>query len=127
MSKIHIIRSHRLGLEAARVEVERIAQRVQEEFGANYAWDGDTLRFSRSGVSGHISITADGLELIIKLGLLLSAMQGQIERRLVAKIDQRLARHARGDIASPHQPQQSSDPAPGRYGTAKQAVAGSKL
>ena len=46
MSKIHIIRSHQLGLEAARVEVERIAQRVQEEFGAAYAWDGDTLRFS---------------------------------------------------------------------------------
>jgi len=97
MSKIHITRNHTLGLDAARVEVDRIAQRVREDFGADYAWDGDTLRFSRSGVSGHISITADSLELIIKLGLLLSAMQGQIERKLVTKIDQRLARHARGD------------------------------
>lgn len=107
MSNIHITRNHRLGLEAARVEVERIAQRVQEEFGADYAWHGDTLRFSRSGVSGHISITADGLELIIKLGLLLSAMQGQIERKLVTKIDQRLARHARGDMTLPQEPQQT--------------------
>jgi putative polyhydroxyalkanoate system protein len=97
MSKIHITRNHRLGLDGARIEVERIAKRVREDFGADYAWDGDTLRFSRSGVSGHISITADSLELIIKLGLLLSAMQGQIERKLVTKIDQRLARHARGD------------------------------
>lgn len=97
MSKIHIIRNHGLGLESARAEVERIAQRVQTEFGADYAWDGDTLRFSRSGVSGSIRITADDLELIVKLGLLLSAMKGQIEQRLVAKIDQRLARHTAGE------------------------------
>ena len=127
MSKIHITRNHTLGLDAARVEVDRIAQRVREDFGADYAWDGDTLRFSRSGVSGHISITADSLELIIKLGLLLSAMQGQIERQLVTKIDQRLARHARGDITLPHGPQQSHGPAPQRYGKTKQLTAGSKL
>jgi len=107
MSKIHITRNHRLGLDAARVEVERIAQRVQEDYGAEYAWDGDTLRFARSGVSGYISITADGLELIIKLGLLLSAMRGEIERKLTTKIDRRLARHARGDITLPHEPQSS--------------------
>ncbi|MGB5736917.1 MAG: polyhydroxyalkanoic acid system family protein [Thiohalocapsa sp.] len=92
MSKIHVTRNHALGLEAARVEVERIAQRIQDEFGADYVWDGDTLRFSRSGVSGHISVTATSLELIIQLGLLLSAMKGQIEQKIVTKIDQKLAR-----------------------------------
>ncbi len=114
MSKIHISRNHRLGLDAARVEVERIAQRVQEDYGADYAWDGDTLRFSRSGVSGYISITADGLKLVIKLGLLLSAMQGQIERKLATKIDQRLARHGRGDMTLPYEPQQNHGEAPQR-------------
>jgi putative polyhydroxyalkanoate system protein len=100
MSKIHVTRSHSIGLEGAREEVERIAQRVQEEFGADYAWDGDTLHFSRSGVHGRITVTEDSLDLTIKLGLLLTAMKGQIEERIVQKIDQRLARHQAGDSAA---------------------------
>ncbi len=94
MSKIEITRRHNLGIEAARTEVERIAQRARDDFGAHYAWDGDTLRFSRSGVQGKIAITGESLDLSIKLGLLLSAIKGQIEERIVAKIDQNLARHA---------------------------------
>ncbi|ESQ13877.1 MAG TPA: polyhydroxyalkanoic acid system protein [Chromatiaceae bacterium] len=97
MSKIHVIRNHNLGIEAARTEVERIARRVQQEFGAEYAWHGDTLRFSRPGVHGKISVTDNSLDLKIKLGLLLSAMKSQIEERIVAKIDQNLARHQHQD------------------------------
>jgi putative polyhydroxyalkanoate system protein len=97
MSKIQITRSHSLGIEAARAEAERIARRVRDDYGASYAWDGDTMRFSRSGVRGEIAITGDSLNLTIWLGLLLTAIQGQIEERLVAKIDRHLARHASGD------------------------------
>ncbi|MGD8207049.1 MAG: polyhydroxyalkanoic acid system family protein [Thiohalocapsa sp.] len=94
MSKIHVTRSHNLGLARARDEVEQIAQRVQEEIGAHYAWEGDTLHFSRSGVDGHITVTEDSLDLRIKLGLLLAAMKGHIEERIIAKVDEHLARHA---------------------------------
>jgi len=94
MSKIEITRRHNLGIEAARTEVERIAQRARDDFGARFAWYGDTLRFSRSGVQGEIAITGESLDLSIKLSLLLSAMKGQIEERIVAKIDRNLARHA---------------------------------
>ncbi len=94
MSKIRIIRSHTLSVEDARAEVERIAQRVQRELGADYAWDGDTLSFARSGVSGHITVTAEVLDLTVRLGLLLSVMKGQIEEQIAAKVDETLA--ARG-------------------------------
>jgi putative polyhydroxyalkanoate system protein len=127
MSKIRVTRSHRLGLDAARVEVERIARRVQEDFGADYAWDGDTLRFSRSGVNGHISLTADNLELVIRLGLLLSTMQGQIERKIVSKIDQRLARLERDDTTLPDEQQPNHGSARQPHGTAEQPAAGRKL
>jgi putative polyhydroxyalkanoate system protein len=93
MSKIHIVRSHQLGLEAARTEVERIAQRVQEEHGASYEWDGDILYFKRSGVSGRIAVQPDSIDLKIKLGLLLTAIKGQLEERLIAKVDEALAKH----------------------------------
>ncbi|MEA3639237.1 MAG: polyhydroxyalkanoic acid system family protein [Lamprobacter sp.] len=93
MSKIHVARPHHLGLEAARAEVERIAARVRDEYGADYHWHGDVLHFKRSGLSGQIAVAEDGMDLSIQLGLLLSAMRGQIEARLTRKIDEVLARY----------------------------------
>jgi|GEM_PF-51827 len=110
MSKIKITRSHCLGIEGARAEAERIARRMQDEYGASYAWDGDTMRFSGSGVRGTIAITDNKLDLTIWLGLLLTAMKAKIEQRLVAKIDRHLARHANGDGSSSALPgKESSD------------------
>jgi putative polyhydroxyalkanoate system protein len=97
MSTIHVTRTHNLGLAGARAEAERIARRVQDELGADYAWEGDTMSFSRSGVRGHITVTEDCLDLTIKLGLLLTAIKGQLEERIVTKIDEHLARHQRGN------------------------------
>jgi putative polyhydroxyalkanoate system protein len=91
MSIIHVNREHHIGRDAARAEVERIAQRVRDEFGADYYWDGDVLNFSRSGISGWILVDDVSLDLTIKLGLLLSAIKGQIEHRIVTKIDEALA------------------------------------
>lgn len=93
MSKIHVARPHHLGLEAARAELERIAARVRDEYGAEYHWDGDVLYFKRSGISGQIVVADDSMDLTIKLGLLLTAMKGQIEDRLTHKIDEALARY----------------------------------
>lgn len=93
MAKIHVTREHQIGLNAARAEVERIAQRIQDEYGADYCWEGDTLAFSRPGVSGHIVVTDNSIDLSIKLGLLLAPMKHQIEERIVAKIDRALDAH----------------------------------
>jgi putative polyhydroxyalkanoate system protein len=96
MSIIRVSRDHHLGLDAAREEVERIAKRVEDEFGAEYTWDGDSLHFSRPGVSGHIEVTGETFDLTIKLGLLMSAMHRQIEDKIVAKIDEALAKRGIG-------------------------------
>jgi putative polyhydroxyalkanoate system protein len=93
MSKIHVTREHQLGLDAARAEIERIAQRVQDEYGADYCWQDDTLEFHRSGVSGHITVSDDTIDLTIKLGLLFAPMKHQIEERIVAKIDRAIERY----------------------------------
>ncbi|NEX18338.1 MAG: polyhydroxyalkanoic acid system protein [Halochromatium sp.] len=93
MSYIHVARPHHLGLEAARAEVERIAARVRDEYNAEYHWDGDVLYFKRSGISGQIAVADRSMDLTIKLGILLTAMKGQIEERLTRKIDEALARY----------------------------------
>jgi len=93
MSKIHVAREHHLGLDAARAEVERIAARVRDEYGAEYEWDGDVLHFKRTGISGEIAVAEDSMDLRIKLGLLLTPMKPQIEERLTRKIDEALARY----------------------------------
>jgi putative polyhydroxyalkanoate system protein len=93
MSNIHVARPHHLGLEAARAEVERIAARVRDEYGAEYHWDGDVLHFKRSGISGRLAVEHDSMDLNIKLGLVLSAMKGQIEDRITRKIDDALTRY----------------------------------
>jgi putative polyhydroxyalkanoate system protein len=103
MSHIHVARPHHLGLDAARAEVERIAARVRDEYGADYHWDGDVLHFKRSGISGRIAVADDSMDLTIKLGILLTAMKGQIEDRLTRKIDEALARY------EPKPPRTSND------------------
>lgn len=113
MSKIRVIRRHNLGMACARAEVERIARRVQEDYGADYAWDGDTLHFSRSGVQGRIAITDNSLDLNLKLGLLFRAMKTQIEQRLIAKIDRHLASRQEAPTDGRSQP---SQPPPLRSG-----------
>jgi putative polyhydroxyalkanoate system protein len=92
MSKIHVTRKHTLGRDIARAEVERIAERVEEEFGADWEWDGDTLDFSRAGVHGHITVTDKTIKLTVKLGLLLAPMKQHLKEKLVGKIDRALAR-----------------------------------
>ncbi|MBK5930158.1 hypothetical protein CCR82_06365 [Halochromatium salexigens] len=92
MSKIHVARPHRLGLTAARAEVERIAARVRDEYGAEYHWQGDVLHFKRAGIgAGLIALADDSMDLWIDLGLLLSPMKAEIEERLTRKIDETLA------------------------------------
>ncbi|MCG6942114.1 MAG: polyhydroxyalkanoic acid system family protein [Thiohalocapsa sp.] len=99
MSIIHIVRTHTLSLADAKTEVERIAQRIESDYGAEYEWEGDTLCFARTGVSGQITVSDNSLDLTIQLGLLLSAIAGQIEQQIAAKVDETLA--ARGAAPLP--------------------------
>lgn len=93
LSSIHLIRPHPIGLAAARAEVDRLARRVQEDYGADFAWHGDTLVFSHLGVSGRVQVSAGAIDLRVRLGLLLSPMKAQVEAVLLEKFDRALTRH----------------------------------
>lgn len=91
MSRIHVERSHSLGREAAREKAERLAERLASEYDVRYRWNGDTLEFKRSGADGQIEVGDDHVRVEVKLGLLLSAMSGMIQREIEQALDKSLA------------------------------------
>lgn len=91
MSRIHIERSHSLGLDAARAKAEKLAERLAKEHGVQCEWQGDELTFKRSGVDGRIAVGADKVAVDVKLGLMLSAMSGLLKGEIEKALDKALA------------------------------------
>ena len=82
MAEISIRRKHGKTHSDARAAAEHMASELKEEFDLNYAWDGDVLRFKRSGLSGELALDAKEVALSIRLGFLLSALKPSIEREV---------------------------------------------
>jgi len=82
MSSIHIQYPHTLGKAAARNRIEGVAQQIKNRLGADYQWQGDSLRFDRSGVKGRIDVEEKDVVVDVDLGLMLGAFKGQIENQI---------------------------------------------
>lgn len=91
---IDIRRHHNLGLAKAKRLARTLARRLQNEFGGTYTWDGDTLRFQRTGVSGSATVAKDSVQIRVELGLLLRPLRARIERELRAGLDAHLGHEA---------------------------------
>ena len=91
MADLHVLRQHTLGLHDARKIAFKWAEHVEEEFGMTCTYEEgktlDEVRFARSGVHGTLSVTKDKFELNAKLGLLVGAFKGTIEREIVKNLD----------------------------------------
>ncbi len=86
MSRIDITRKHDLPLSDARKKIERVAKSIEKRFDIQYGWDGDTLKFERSGVHGQIVLTKTTVRVFAHLSFLLiplkGAVEGEIEKQL---------------------------------------------
>ena len=87
MADIHIQRSHELEHAKARDAVAKIAVHLQEKYQLNYRWEGDSVHFKRTGVSGLLQLTANEIMLQVRLGFLLTPFKHQIEREIHSYID----------------------------------------
>ncbi len=94
MANIHIRRDHQLGLAKARKIAWRWAEDVEKDFDMSCTVeegdDSDTVAFTRSGVDGQLTVTADHFELDAKLGFLLGAFSRTIEAQIQERLDQLL-------------------------------------
>ncbi|MCU0775743.1 MAG: polyhydroxyalkanoic acid system family protein [Ideonella sp.] len=91
MADIHIHREHALGLAKARKIAWKWAEEVEEKFDmACTVIEGetsDTVEFTRTGVHGRLIVAPDHFELDAKLGFLLGAFAGTIEREIRQNLD----------------------------------------
>lgn len=88
MPKIDIRRPHALPLDQARAVVDKVAARMREKFDMQSQWQGDTLRFSRSGVTGGIAVEPESVHVTAELGLMLSPLKGMVEQEIRRKLDE---------------------------------------
>lgn len=88
MSVIDIHRAHSLDKAHAREAAETLAKDLSRQFDVNYEWDGDRLRFKRSGVKGKLEISEQELHVHLELGMLLRAFKPRIEQEIHRQLDQ---------------------------------------
>jgi putative polyhydroxyalkanoate system protein len=91
MPKIDIRQPHQLPLADARAKVDHVATRMREKFDMDSRWEGDTLRFSRSGVKGSIAVSTSAVEVHAELGLMLSPLKGMVEEEIRRKLAEQFA------------------------------------
>lgn len=87
MSTIDINRHHSLDHDHARQAAESLAQDLSKQFDVDYQWEGDTLRFKRSGVKGHLNVTPEELQVHLELGLMLRPFKSRFESEIQSQLD----------------------------------------
>ncbi len=91
MAHLHIVREHALGLAKARQVAFQWAEQAEEQLDMECTYEEgktqDLVRFTRSGASGTLQVTAERFELDAKLGFLLGAFKDRIEAEIVKTLD----------------------------------------
>lgn len=98
MPDLNISRDHTLGLAQARKVAYQWAEHAEERLDMECTYEegktSDTVRFKRSGVEGTLEVTGSNFELHAKLGFLLGAFKGKIEKEIEKNLDDLLAKGA---------------------------------
>lgn len=91
MSDIKYKRAHHLSLKDAKKVAQKVADDLGEEYDLVSEWEGDTIHFHRSGVDGHLHVTASYIDLNVKLGFLLRPFRSAFEHHIEKNLDTLLA------------------------------------
>ena len=100
MADIHIERQHGMNLLEARKAAFKWAEQAEEKFDMACTYEegklSDEVCFTRSGVSGTLTVNKDTFELQARLGFLLGAFKDRIEGEIVKNLDALIARKPTG-------------------------------
>ena len=96
MAELHIQREHQLGLQAARAVARHWTEEAEREWGMQCRTEQgsqqDRIHFERKGASGCLTVSADRLDLQLKLGFMLGALAGRIEAQICQSLDDLLGK-----------------------------------
>lgn len=91
MAEIYVKRAHALAHEDAKKSVQSVAEKLKNDLGAKYRWEGDRLKFECPGAAGEIAVRPQEIGVSVQLSWLLAAAKGKIERSIESYLDQYLA------------------------------------
>jgi len=100
VSEIHYKRMHHLSVKDAKKIAQKAADDLGKEYDLRSEWEGDTLHFRRSGVDGHMHVTAHYIDLNVKLGFLLRPFKSAFEHHIERNLDTLLAASSKGPPAA---------------------------
>ena len=91
MATIDITRAHALNLDAAKQKAEELAKGMEQKFGIQWKWDGNTIRFdapsgAAKGTKGEVSVSDKDVRVAIDLPFMLRVMKGTIEEKVNEKL-----------------------------------------
>lgn len=86
MADISITQSHRLPHSKAKAAAQKVADQMAAEYDMAAEWNGDVLKFKRTGVSGSLKVSDKDATLEISLGFLFKAFAPTIEEKVAAKM-----------------------------------------
>ena len=87
MPDIALTREHHLGLKAAKAAANKMVAKLDEKFDLSGDWQGNTLSFSRPGVTGSLTVSETTMVLEVTLGFMLKMMKAPIEKAVHEQLD----------------------------------------
>lgn len=82
MAEIRIVQQHQLDAGQARAAAQKVADKLSGDYGLACRWDGDVLRFDRSGVEGTLTLAPERASVRIQLGFMMGAFAPTIEAKV---------------------------------------------
>lgn len=91
MATIDITRRHSLSVDDAKKKAEELAKGMEQRFGIQWKWDGDTIRFdapsgAAKGTKGEVAVSDADVRVAIDLPFMLRVMKGTIEDKVNEKL-----------------------------------------
>ena len=90
MAKISLTHPHDRDPADVKQQVDELAQKLKANYGVSCHWEGETLCFERSGLSGQLEVQPQQVAVDVKLGMLYSPMKGKIESELKKVLAEKL-------------------------------------
>jgi putative polyhydroxyalkanoate system protein len=92
MSRIYIQRDHELDNRTLRERAERLARQLQDEFGGDYRWEGNTVHYNYSGgIDARLTLQDDDILVDVKLGVLMLLLKNRLQQEIERYLDKHLA------------------------------------
>ena len=90
MADIRFARKHPLTVAQAKKIAQKAADDLAEEYDLESGWEGDTLNFHRSGVTGRMKVSASEISLEVSLGFLFKPFKSKFESHIAHRLDELL-------------------------------------